>query len=225
MFSRVSALAAAAALTYCVSPAAVQAASPIDAQAIAPVRPEIYRAVTLTADLAALDARETHDGEPVIDAAGIMDDLFWQQAYPAIARRCSRASRTLRRAASPRSTTGPGTGSPATRRSCRRGPKPPGAGFYPLDMTRRNSSAPTCRAAAASTPFCGAGKRAHSRSCRIRSTGVSRSGARRAARTCGGAGGRCRPAQVPQLRPRRCAGRLRAERHGLARHEGNRLTS
>jgi hypothetical protein len=135
--SRVSALAAAAALTYCVSPAAVQAASPIDAQAIAPVRPEIYAPVTLTADLAALDARERTMVSLFIDAAGIMDDLFWQQAYPG-----DRAALLA------------GIKDPATRRFAEInygpwdrlagnapfmsgvGPKPPGAGFYPLDMTK-----------------------------------------------------------------------------------------
>jgi hypothetical protein len=136
-FSRVSALAVAAVLSCSVSPQAVQAAAPEGGSALAPVRPEIYAPVTLTADLASLSAKEREMVGLFIDAAGIMDDLFWQQAYPG-----DRAALLA------------GIKDPATRRFAEInygpwdrlagnapfvpgvGPKPPGAGFYPADMTR-----------------------------------------------------------------------------------------
>jgi len=136
-FSRVPALAVAAVLSCSVSPQAVQAAAPEGGSALAPVRPEIYAPVTLTADLASLSAKEREMVGLFIDAAGIMDDLFWQQAYPG-----DRAALLA------------GIKDPATRRFAEInygpwdrlagnapfvpgvGPKPPGAGFYPADMTR-----------------------------------------------------------------------------------------
>jgi len=136
-FSRASALAVAAALSCSVSPQAVQAAAPGGGSELAPVRPEIYAPVTLTADLAQLSAKEREMVGLLIDAADIMDDLFWQQAYPG-----DRAALLA------------GIKDPAMRRFAEVnygpwdrlagnapfvpgvGPKPPGAGFYPLDMTR-----------------------------------------------------------------------------------------
>jgi hypothetical protein len=136
-FSRVSALAVAAALSCSVSMPAVQAAAPEGGSALAPVRPGIYAPVTLTADLASLSAKEREMVGLLIDAADIMDDLFWQQAYPG-----DRAALMA------------GIKDPATRRFAEInygpwdrlagnapfvpgvGPKPPGAGFYPRDMTR-----------------------------------------------------------------------------------------
>jgi len=135
--SRVSVLALAAALTFSVSAQPAQAAAPAASHALTPVRPEIYAPVTLTADLAPLSATERTMVSLFIDAAAIMDDLFWQQAYPG-----DRAALLA------------GIKDPATRRftEINYGPwdrlagnapfvpgvgaKPPGAGFYPLDMTR-----------------------------------------------------------------------------------------
>jgi hypothetical protein len=129
--SPVSVLALAAAVTFSLCAQPAQAAAP------APVRPEIYAAVTLTADLAPLSAKERTMVSLFIEAAAIMDDLFWQQAYPG-----DRAALLA------------GIKDPATRRftEINYGPwdrlagnapfvpgvgaKPPGAGFYPLDMTR-----------------------------------------------------------------------------------------
>ena len=129
--TRVSMLAAAAAMTLC---PALQAA-PADAVPLAPARPGIYAPVTLGADLAPLTAKERSMVGLLIDAAVIMDDLFWQQAYPG-----DRAALLA------------GIEDPATRRFVEInygpwdrlagnapfvagvGPKPPGAGFYPLDM-------------------------------------------------------------------------------------------
>ena len=47
----------------------------------APARPEIYAPFTLQADLATLTANERRMLGLFVDAASIMDDLFWRQAY------------------------------------------------------------------------------------------------------------------------------------------------
>ncbi len=46
-----------------------------------PARPEIYAPFTLTADLAGLSANERKMLGLFVDAAEVMDDLFWRQAY------------------------------------------------------------------------------------------------------------------------------------------------
>jgi hypothetical protein len=51
------------------------------APAVVPARPEIYAPFTLNADLSALTPSERKMLSLFIDAAVIMDDLFWQQAY------------------------------------------------------------------------------------------------------------------------------------------------
>jgi hypothetical protein len=102
---------------------------------LVPVRPGIYAPVTLSADLTGLTAKERTMVSLLIDAAKIMDDLFWQQAYPG-----DRAALLA------------GLKDPETRRFAEInygpwdrlagnapfvpgvGAKPPGAGFYPLDM-------------------------------------------------------------------------------------------
>jgi hypothetical protein len=104
---------------------------------LAPVRPEIYAPVTLTANLKELSAKERSMLGLFIDAAGVMDDLFWMQAYPG-----------------DRSKLLAGIADPRVRRfvEINYGPwdrlegnepfvpgfgeKPPGAGFYPADMTK-----------------------------------------------------------------------------------------
>ena len=134
--SRVFLPAVMAALTFALSPLSPAAAAP-DATPLAPVRPEIYAPVTLTADLAPLTAKEREMVSLFIDASVIMDDLFWRQAYP--------GDRTKLLA---------GITDPTTRRFVEVnygpwdrlagnapfvpgvGPKPDVAGFYPLDMTR-----------------------------------------------------------------------------------------
>lgn len=133
--SRVFLPAVMAALTFALSPQSGAAAS--DTAALAPVRPEIYAPVTLTADLAPLTAKEREMVSLFIDASVIMDDLFWRQAYPG-----DRAKLLA------------GITDPAMRRFVEVnygpwdrlagnapfvpgvGPKPDVAGFYPLDMTR-----------------------------------------------------------------------------------------
>ncbi len=119
--------------------AATQAAhaAPASGESLAPVRPGIYAPVTLTADLAPLTPKEREMVGLFIEAAEIMDGLFWQQAYPG-----DRAALLER------------IDDPAMRRfvEINYGPwdrlagnepfvpgvgaKPPGAGFYPLDLTK-----------------------------------------------------------------------------------------
>ncbi len=112
-------------------------AAPATSETLAPVRPQIYAPVTLAADLGALSAKERAMVGLFIEAAGIMDGLFWQQAYPG-----DRAALLAR------------IDDPAMRRFVEvnygpwdrlagnapfvpgAGAKPPGAGFYPLDMTK-----------------------------------------------------------------------------------------
>jgi hypothetical protein len=135
--SRAFASAASTVVAVIATTHAASAAPAAPVEAIAPVRPDIYAPVTLTADLASLTAKEREMVGLFIDAAEIMDGLFWQQAYP--------GDRTKLLA---------GITDPATRRfvEVNYGPwdrlagnapfvpgvgaKPPGAGFYPLDLTK-----------------------------------------------------------------------------------------
>jgi len=112
-------------------------AAPAGGESLAPVRPGIYAPVTLSADLAPLTPEEREMVGLFIEAAEIMDGLFWQQAYPG-----DRAALLAR------------IDDPAMRRfvEINYGPwdrlagnapfvpgvgaKPPGAGFYPLDLTK-----------------------------------------------------------------------------------------
>jgi hypothetical protein len=100
-------------------------------------RPGIYAPFTLGADLSGLSDKERQMLGLFIDAAVIMDGLFWEQAYPG-----DRGELLAR------------IEDPATARFVELnygpwdrlagnapfvpgvGPKPPGAGFYPPDMTR-----------------------------------------------------------------------------------------
>jgi Peptidase family M49 len=105
---------------------------------LVPARPGIYAPVKLTADLSGLSAKERSMLALFINAASVMDDLFWAQAYPG-----DRAKLLA------------GITDPTVRRfvEINYGPwdrlegnepfvpgvgaKPPGAGFYPLDMTKQ----------------------------------------------------------------------------------------
>ena len=113
------------------------AASDADAAQLVPARPQIYAPVTLTADLSGLTAKERQMLGIFIDAAVVMDDLFWTQAYPGD-RKAFLA----------------GLEDPAVHRFAEMnygpwdrlednrpfvpgaGARPPGVGFYPLDMTK-----------------------------------------------------------------------------------------
>jgi hypothetical protein len=134
--SRAFVPAAATALAV-IAAAHAASAAPATSETLAPVRPQIYAPVTLAADLGGLTAKEREMVGLFIEAAGIMDGLFWEQAYPG-----DRAALLAR------------IEDPAMRRfvEINYGPwdrlagnapfvpgvgaKPPGAGFYPLDLTR-----------------------------------------------------------------------------------------
>lgn len=104
---------------------------------LVPARPGIYAPVTLTADLSGLSAKERTMVSLFIDAAAIMDDLFWQQAYPGdrkalleglkdpAARRFAEVNYGPWDRLEGNAPFVPGVGA-----------KPPGAGFYPLDMSK-----------------------------------------------------------------------------------------
>jgi hypothetical protein len=105
------------------------------------VRPEIYVTVPLTADLSVLSEPERRMLRPLIEASRIMDELFWYQAY------------------GDRDDLLGQVDDPDTRRFVMvnygpwdrlagnrpfvpdYGPKPPGANFYPADMTREEFEA------------------------------------------------------------------------------------
>jgi hypothetical protein len=125
--------AAAAAATLSVAHAAPESGG----AELAPVRPGIYAPVTLSADLKGLSEKERTMVSLLIDAAKIMDDLFWQQAYPgdraallaglkdAETRRFAEINYGPWDRLAGNAPFVPGVGA-----------KPPGAGFYPLDMTK-----------------------------------------------------------------------------------------
>ncbi len=103
----------------------------------APARPEIYAPFTLQADLATLTANERRMLGLFVDAASIMDDLFWRQAYgdkQALLRGLT--DTRVRRFAE--INYGPwdrlAGNDPFVAGA---GAKPPGAQFYPLDMTKQ----------------------------------------------------------------------------------------
>ncbi len=105
---------------------------------LVPARPGIYAPVTLTANLADLSAKERSMLALFIDAASVMDDLFWAQTYPGDRGKllAGIADPTARRFVEinygpwdrleGNQPFVPGVGA-----------KPPGAGFYPLDMTKQ----------------------------------------------------------------------------------------
>jgi hypothetical protein len=106
-------------------------------EAAVTARPEIYAPFTLSADLSGLSDKERQMLGLFIDAAVIMDGLFWEQAYP------GDRDALLKRIEDPATArfvelnygpwdrlAGNAPFVPGV------GPKPPGAGFYPPDMTR-----------------------------------------------------------------------------------------
>ena len=107
------------------------------APSIAPARPEIYAPVTLTADLSGLAPGERRMLGLFIDAAAIMDDLFWRQAYGDEAALLSSLARDPRLQQFAAINYGPwdrlADNAPFVPGA---GPKPPGARFYPLDMSK-----------------------------------------------------------------------------------------
>lgn len=124
--------------------AAAEAPSPAEgAQPPAPPapRPEIYATVRLTADLTSLSDRDRQLLAVLIRAARIMDDLFWKNSYGDKAELMARIEDpALRRLVeinygpwdrmAEDAPLVPGVG-----------PKPPGANFYPADMTKEELEA------------------------------------------------------------------------------------
>ena len=105
-------------------------------------RPEIYAEFTLTADLGQLSDKQRRMVGILIEASEIMDDLFWRQAYGPdhLEWLDSIESADTRRFAEINY-------GPWDRLDDNRpfidgvGPKPPGANFYPADMTREEFDA------------------------------------------------------------------------------------
>jgi hypothetical protein len=105
--------------------------------ALAPARPEIYAPVTLTGDLGGLSERERRMLGLFIDAADIMDGLFWRQSYGDPRPLLESLQVDPRAQQFARINYGPwdrlADNAPFVAGV---GPKPPGAGFYPVDMTK-----------------------------------------------------------------------------------------
>ena len=103
---------------------------------LTPVRPEIFAPVKLTADLSTLSEQERRMLGLFIEAGEIMDDLFWRQTY-------GDRQALLKRVTDPRTRDfvmlnyGPwdrlADNEPFVAGV---GPKPPGAEFYPHDMSK-----------------------------------------------------------------------------------------
>lgn len=142
MTMRTAPFAGLAAATILAAGAAVAAGSTMHehattAPAVAPARPEIYAPFTLTADLSGLTANERRLLGLFIDASLVMDDLFWQQAWgdrDALLASLAQQPRLRQFAVinyGPWDRLAddvpfvPGVGS-----------RPPGAQFYPADMTK-----------------------------------------------------------------------------------------
>jgi hypothetical protein len=110
-----------------------QEAAPADA----PARPEIYAPFTLTADLAGLSPNERRMLSLFVDAAVVMDDLFWRQAYGNRDALLGGLAKEPRLQQFARINYGPWdrlAGNLSFVPGI--GPKPAGAQFYPLDMTK-----------------------------------------------------------------------------------------
>lgn len=107
------------------------------AVAVVPARPEIYAPFTLTADLTGLSSSERRMLGLFVDAAVIMDDLFWRQAYGDRDRLLGSLGQDAKVQQFARVNYGPwdrlAGNAPFVPGI---GAKPLGAQFYPLDMTR-----------------------------------------------------------------------------------------
>jgi hypothetical protein len=116
----------------------------VEAQEAAPAAPsrfDIYATVRLTANLGHLSDRQKQMVPLLIEASEIMDDLFWQQAYgdkePLLAGIDDPAMRRFAEI-----NYGPWDRLAADKPFVEgHGPKPPGAQFYPADMTKEEFDA------------------------------------------------------------------------------------
>ncbi len=118
-------------------PAVAESEAPVEA----PSRFDIYAPFRLTADLGHLSDRQKQMIPLLIDAAKIMDDLFWQQAFgDRDALLDGIEDPKMRRFAE--MNYGPWDRLDGDRPFVEAyGPKPPGARFYPEDMTKEEFEA------------------------------------------------------------------------------------
>jgi len=104
---------------------------------VVPARPEIYAPFTLTADLSGLSANERRMLGLFVDAAVIMDDLFWRQAYGDRDKLLDSLKHDAKLQQFARINYGPwdrlAGNAPFVPGA---GAKPPGATFYPGDMSK-----------------------------------------------------------------------------------------
>jgi hypothetical protein len=130
------------AATTLIAGTATAAGSSVNAEArppvaIAPARPEIYAPFTLTADLSGLSASERRMLGLFVDAAAIMDDLFWRQAYGDRDKLLASLRHDAKLQQFARINYGPwdrlAGNAPFVPGA---GARPPGATFYPLDMSK-----------------------------------------------------------------------------------------
>jgi len=130
------------AATTLIAGAAHAAASASKAEAkapatVVPARPEIYAPFTLTADLSGLSENERRMLSLFVDAAVIMDDLFWRQAYGDRDKLLDGLKHDAKLQQFARINYGPwdrlAGNAPFVPGA---GAKPPGATFYPLDMSK-----------------------------------------------------------------------------------------
>ncbi|HEX9208547.1 MAG TPA: hypothetical protein VF851_09935 [Steroidobacteraceae bacterium] len=107
------------------------------AATVAAARPEIYAPFTLTADLSGLSSNERRMLGLFVDAAVTMDDLFWRQAYGDRDKLLASLAQDAKLQQFARINYGPwdrlAGNVPFVPGA---GPKPAGAQFYPLDMTK-----------------------------------------------------------------------------------------
>ncbi len=109
---------------------------------VAPARPDVYADFTLTADLSHLSDDQRRMIGLLIDASDIMDELFWRQAWGEdyAAGLAAIEDSDQRRFAE--INYGPWDRLDADRPFVSGiGPKPPGAAFYPADLTREEFDA------------------------------------------------------------------------------------
>jgi hypothetical protein len=138
---RRAALAGVAGLTICGGAAAAGAAAlqkdTSVIPAVVPARPEIYSPFTLSADLSGLTDNERRMLGLFIDAADVMDGLFWKQAYGDRKTLLESLSTNAQQQRFAQINYGPwdrlADNAPFVPGV---GAKPAGAQFYPLDMTK-----------------------------------------------------------------------------------------
>jgi hypothetical protein len=124
------------------APAAETASAGAEEAALVPPRPEGYAEVTLTADLSHLSEAQREMIGLLVEASRIMDDLFWQQAFREEHRGWLDSIDDAETRHYARINYGPWDRLASDRPFIDgHGAKPPGANFYPEDMTREEFEA------------------------------------------------------------------------------------